>query len=711
MDYAMPVGLSHQLTAIGKFQKGEVIDLTEMVNWASSDAAVLRANDDPGTKGMVDALTEGNATITASEAGGISADATVTVTPAQVDALSVFPAVVSVPTGGTRSVNASAVLAGGIALDVTDVATWEITDTNIAILRTLEDGDLLIEGVSPGNTQLIVSYGTATTAVDIEVREAELIDLNLLTFIESLPVGTSTTFIVLGIYSDNTITNVSALATWTSSAPEIAFVSGFPDPGAVTGNSTGTATITAEAGGVSISQEITVTNAVIVGVQVRPPIAAIPVGDPLEYLALGVLSDNSVRNMTEDAAWSSSNLEVAVISNATGQRGLATTLSPGETVITVTLGEFSDTAELKVRDMAIQFLVPVPSDITIMPGQTEQMRAIAIYDNGSTLLVTEQAAWTSLNPDILQVSNADGDEGKITGISAGVGTIHIQVGESTGSREVTVIDANLVSIDVNPPEVTVPPVFSVQVQATGTFDFNDYQDGVTGSSVWSSADESIAIAMNPPLNAGRIVGVASGQTTVTVAKEEISQAVPVTVDDRVLVSLQVGPHEAIIPTDQIQEYVAIATFDNGSTMDVTRDVQFETSDSTVITEINHQVFPGMFSTVGEGTAVITATKGEISGSTTVTIRDADPVMVVISPVSPIVNQGQMTIFSATAIYDDDTTSNMTSLCTWSSSDTPPLLVLDEMFVKGWAMPIAPGTATITAECPGDFIATTNVTIQ
>ena len=74
------------------------------------------------------------------------------------------------------------------------------------------------------------------------------------------------------------------------------------------------------------------------------------VGKTQAFTATGTFSDTTTRNLTGDVTWSSSDTDVAQISNAGDSRGEATGLKKGEATITATLGDIAGPATLTVTD-------------------------------------------------------------------------------------------------------------------------------------------------------------------------------------------------------------------------------------------------------------------------------------------------------------------------------------------------------------------------
>jgi hypothetical protein len=117
-----------------------------------------------------------------------------------------------------------------------------------------------------------------------------------------------------------------------------------------------------------------------------------------------------------------------------------------------------------------------------------------------------------------------------------------------------------------------------------------------------------------------------------------------------------------------------------------------TNCSTAGKEINAVPTQGLASSVGEGTAAITATTGSVSGSTTLTVTSAVLVSIAVTPAAPSIAKGTSQQFTATGTFTDNRTQNLTGTATWSS-DTPSTATINN---GGLAQSVAIGTANITA---------------
>ncbi|MBL90606.1 MAG: hypothetical protein CMH56_02180 [Myxococcales bacterium] len=707
---ALPVGVETQLSALGLFDDGSILDITPSVNWASLDAARASVNNEEGFKGRVTAVAEGAVAITATDADDeIQGTAELTVTPAEIESLTILPALPVMPLGATIEVQADVVMSGGLALEVTWEGSWEIEDEGIAVMRPMEDGRMLIEGISPGQTSLSHTFGDTTQSVTLEVTNAELVTLEMWPETFTMPLGTYQAFYAFGTYTDNSRAGLTAMATWTSSDPSIAFVSSTPDPGVVSALTSGTVTISAEVGNLSISAEVEVTDAEIIGVQMHPPVLALPAGDDGALRAYAVYANNTIREVTQEAAWSVADVAVAVVSNAEGHRGEISALEAGETTVSATFENFSDQSTLIITDAPLQSIFIVPFEgLETAPNRDEWLTAIGMYENGSTRVVTDRVTWSSSDTTLAQISNIEGSQGRLTALAPGELTVKAELDGREAQTTVTIADSAMTGMGVWPTETTVTVGLGVDVNAYGIFSEEGLENWLTWEAVWSSSDASIATVGNWPVDPGRITGITPGSAVVTASVGDFSADVFVTVKDREIVAIEIGPENPVVPPDRIQEFIAIATFDDDSTLDVTDDTTFTSSDSTVAAVID--AYPGIVSTASPGEVTITGTIGEISGTTTLTVQAVDPESILVSPISPVLGLGGPHQFYATALYEDNISSDVTDLCTWTSSNTSVLLVFDEGGAKGRAYGIQAGTSTVTAECLG-FTTETSATVH
>jgi len=365
---------------------------------------------------------------------------------------------------------------------------------------------------------------------------------------------------------------------------------------------------------------------------------------------------------------------------------------------------------------ALQSVQVTPTNPTIALGTTQQLTATGIYAAVNPNDITDQVTWSSSDTAMCTVSNTAGSEGLVTCMGGGIGivTISASMAGYTGSTNLTVTPAQLVSIAVTPTNPSIPRGLQKQFTATGTFTDNTTQD-ITTSVAWSSSDTTTATVSNIGGSEGLAVGVGVGTATITATDPatSISGSTDLTVTSAQLVSIAVTPTNPSIPKGLQQQFAATGTFTDSSTQDITTFVAWSSSNTGVATISNAPGSQGLATGVALGTTTITATDpaSSISGATNLTVTPAVPLSCAIAPSNPSVPLGLNQQFTATAAFSDSSSLDVTTLVTWSSSDTGVAAVSNAGGSQGLATSVALGTTIITATDPASTVScSTNLTV-
>ena len=265
--------------------------------------------------------------------------------------------------------------------------------------------------------------------------------------------------------------------------------------------------------------------------------------------------------------------------------------------------------------------------------------------------------------------------GLATGQSAGTISIRATQGAITGSTNLTVTAAVLVSIEVTPGSVSRPLGRARNFTATGTYSDSSTLD-ITDSVTWSSSNTAVATIDAT----GHAVTLSMGVTTITATMGAISDAATLTVIAPQLVSIAVTPPNESLPKGLTLQYAAIGTYSDSSTADITGSVTWTSSNTTIAT-INSS---GLATAIKVGSTTITATSGAISGSTNLNGIAKILISISVTPANSSIADGLDLQFTATGIYSNSTTGNITDVATWSSTNTGVAIVNDVFGFKGLA---------------------------
>jgi hypothetical protein len=157
---------------------------------------------------------------------------------------------------------------------------------------------------------------------------------------------------------------------------------------------------------------------------------------------------------------------------------------------------------------------------------------------------------------------------------------------------------------------------------------------------------------------------------------------------RGLATITISPANPTIQVGATEGFSALGTFTDGSTLDLTASLSWQSSAVSVAT-INSTT--GAAKAIAVGAAPISATSGSVSGSTTLSVIPAALQTVTVTPNPFTTGVGIARKLTATGAYSDGTTADLTSAAVWSTS-MPSVASVSGGIVTGVAL----GSTTITA---------------
>ena len=611
---------------------------------------------------------------------------------AQLASIAVGPPDSTIALGLSSQFTATGVYSDGSKQDLSSQVSWSSANTAAAAIN----GSGMVTATSPGATMITAKMGKMSGSTTLNVTAATLVVIDLTPTNASLAAGLSNRFVATGVYTDNSVHDISASVVWSSSANSVAAISNTPGSnGVTTTGAPGSTTISASLGAVSASTTLTVTSAALVSIEVTPTNPSLASGLTDALKATGIYTDESTHDLTSSVNWSSSAPGVASISNSPGSNGLATAVTPGATTITASLGGISGSNNLTVTAATLASLQVTPSKPSIAKGLKSQFTATGTYTDNSTQDLTSSVQWGSSDTTVATVSNASGYDGLGMALNPGSVTITATLGGASASTVLTVTPATLVTIGVTPPNPNIANGLTSQFAATGVYTDGSTHD-VTTAVTWSSSDLTVAAISNASGSNGLATSVAQGFATISATLGTIAGSTGLTVTPAALVSIAVIPTNASIANGTSQQFAATGTYTDNSTQPLTNSLSWSSSDTTVAAISNASGSKGLASSVAQGSATITATLGSISGSTGLTVTAATLVSIAITPPNPSVTDGAAQQFTATGTYTDNSTQNLTASVTWASSDTTIAAISNAAGSSGLAMATGVGTASISA---------------
>lgn len=169
----------------------------------------------------------------------------------------------------------------------------------------------------------------------------------------------------------------------------------------------------------------------------------------------------------------------------------------------------------------------------------------------------------------------------------------------------------VVSIQLTPMQSAIPIGISLSFTATAIYTDNTTED-VTNRVVWSSSDNAIALINQQ----GQATGIAVGAVKISAVygdavHSQVTAEAILSVKEAVLNSLQITPQQSSVARGLHQQFTAIATFSDHSTMDLTHSavVTWSSSAPGVATIGNQVTDNGLATGVSEGTTTISQCRG------------------------------------------------------------------------------------------------------
>lgn len=514
-DPSLPLGATLSLHATGVYEGGSTRDVTTDVTWSTDDATIATISNASGSNGRATPVAVGKTTVRAT-LSGVSSSTSLTVTAATVTSIAIAPTSLTMVNGTKQFATATATYSDGTSVDVTAKCTWSTASTAVATVSNGTGSQGLVTATGVGSTTLSCALSGVTGSASITVTAATLDTVSISPVAPTCHVGDTLRFSATAISTSGMGTNVTNAATW--SATPAGLLTKLPQPGAFRCAAKGSATVSATYKGVTGSTPVTITDAVVTGVQVDPVTLSLPIGGKQAYTATAIYSDGSTVTVTNMATWVSTSPAVASITTGGGGpggggRGQATALSAGTTTIQATYGGFTGKATLTVTSAVLTSITVAPATTAAPVGVKLTFTATANYSDGTSKDVTTAASWTSSDTTLAQVSDAGPTRGQATTLAAGTVTITAYFGGFSGKATLTVTTATLSSIAVTPATSSVSVGSTVVLKAYGV-----YSDGskfeVTSSATWTSSDTSIATVSSTAGTAGQATAVSAGSATI-----------------------------------------------------------------------------------------------------------------------------------------------------------------------------------------------------
>ena len=702
------IGNTQAFTATGTYSDGSTQNLTSTTTWHSSSTSVATIT----SAGVATGVSIGSTTISATS-GSVSGSTTLSVLAPPNFTLLASPSAVTVAQGNRGTSTLTTTVSGGFNNPIALSATGAPTGTTVGF----SPNPITAPGAGTSTLTIAVGTGTATGIYPITVtgsgggvQHTTTVTLTVVTAPDfTLAASPASVSVVVGNQGNSTLTTTvsggfnNAITLSATGVPTGTTVSFSPNPIAAPGagssmmtiavttsTAAGTYPITVTGSGGTVQHTTTVTLTVtnpLVSIAVTAPLLTIAQNTSVQFTAMGTYADHSTQNITSSVTWNSSNTSVATISNTQGTQGLATSLNTGGmTQITATMGSVtSPPVTLTVTSATLVSIAVTPPNPQIVYQTQQQFTATGTYSDLSTQDITNSVTWLSSDTTKITIT--------VSGLATGVNTTTSPVTITAtdphtsihGSTTATVIPPPVVSIAVTPNITTLAQNTSRQYTATATL-ANGSTLNVTTVATWTSLNQNIA-TVHSGLVTAQAVTANHNQANIQVSYNGVTQPLVLDVTNATAQTLTVTPVTASIPVGVTQRFIAVATFSDGSSQDVSQNATWSTS-PTGIASINHGIATGLQA----GTTTVTATFESVNGSAQLTVNTATLQSIVVTPAQTLLAPGSSITYQAVGHYTGGLTFVISGLVTWTSTNTSVVTITSGAVATGQSA----GSANISA---------------
>jgi len=335
-----------------------------------------------------------------------------------------------------------------------------------------------------------------------------------------------------------------------------------------------------------------------------------------------------------------------------------------------------------------------PENLVRLPiGVSPQYSAQGLYSDQDVVDITDKVTWSSSDETVVTIDAT----GKATTHAAGTATISAELEGVKAETKVNVVNENVTDLAAiqltfanGTTSAKVPVGTSGTLVATAVM-----TSGATfNASSWVTFKASNPSVIEFGVN-GYVEAVAVGTTDISAVYDNTtSNSVMLEVTSAVLQDIRVSPANLTLPINATQPYLAMGIFSDGSEIDITKNVVWSSSDTSIAIMGGWEV-----KTLAAGETTITATYGkpaQVTGSTTLTVSPAT-----LSSIELTFANGEKTVsvyegttgsLVAMAKYSDGSTLDITDQASYTS--TKPQIV--EVESDGALTAVGVGSSEITA---------------
>ncbi len=466
--------------------------------------------------------------------------------------------------GEEKTFKVMAKYSDGKEKDITENVEIVVDDTKVAKL----DSKNKIIAQNTGVTGMNINYGEESTRATIEVEKTlKDIELDRDNFVfEDKNVG----YIgVRAIYDGGLVESIHWNIKLTSSDENVVRII---DSNQFQAINEGKAVITVEYGGIKKTVNVTVkkSDRKLKEIQVHPSINPILTeGVSYPFTVVASYDDGYAEDVTKLSEIFVTNKDIAELINDS-KYGLMYLKGKkeGETKVKVTYGGLTIEGTIKVEKQLKEVVID-KNQLTLKEGSKDKIVVKAKYDNSEKDVTDQSSFWINDDKIAEIVSN-----GVVKGLKQGQTTLVVNY-KGYEMRVPIYVENGLKDIELEASNITLPIKDTKKLQVTGVYE-EDYRSSINHEATFSSNNDNVKVD-----KFGNIVAQKEGESIITVSVRDMKKEVKVKVENP-LVALQVGTEKIALKTKEAYELKVTGLYEDGSLKDVTKSVNFKSSNSSVV---------------------------------------------------------------------------------------------------------------------------------
>lgn len=681
IDSTLDINETFQLTATGRYSDDSERDLSDQVTWTVEQTDIATVS----SSGLLIARSAGSTTITASK-DGVAAQVALTVR--ALERLSLTPGSISLAINSSQSISVTGIYSDNSTQALDSLVEWTSENTDIATVT--ENG--LITAIKPGSTSVSAEFSGLSRSLTVTVSPARLQSITVSATESQVPAGLNTGISATGLYSDGTELDLSNQVFWSVSNVEFAEID--PASGVLTGLKAGTVNVIAAKEGLSGSLTVTVSPAQLIDLQVSPAELSLAKGTSQSVVVTAVFSDLSKQDVSDQILWDSSDEAKATAKLGSSQ---IEALGLGNSTLTASLLGQQVNLEVTVTDAQLVSLLISPANTKLPLGVSQQFVAQGFYTDDSVQDISNQVTWLSSNEATALISNSVNQKGELESKALGKTIISAVLGDIQQSTDLTIEDTQLTSIEILPVTQTVSRGTEARVQAIGHYT-NGARFDITNKVNWNTSSTKL-ININQARD-GKVKALAVGDAVLNAELRGITSFASIAVNAAVIEGIAIVSASTTVAQNSKLKLLAQGYFSDGTNRDISAQVTWQSSNSSVLSVTNNAQGAGVISGLKAGNAQVKASFGGLFGQREFTVSNAVLTgLQISSPVSSVNVNGTLQA-SARASFSDGTFQDVTRFVNWLSSASAIASIDNSSSKKGLLKALARGEVQIRATMAG-----------